>query len=200
MTSLDIVSLTLSAFVAIVAALTAYVSYKNFQAVTSVTLYLYPETKEGTFEQNNYQRYPVRIMNSLLKNGITIPPQYPMPIRWFDLSIGNTGPGIARILSWRINYIQTAQDKNVMSSNEPFYLGPQAKIAIVDYIPRDYSNDKFGHFFNRLTKLDTEDGKFPWRVTVIYERQRGFNKNAKYGLEFEVNQEGGVKAVEICVS
>lgn len=194
---MDIVSISLSLIVAIVAGFSAYVSYLNFQSVTRVTLYLYADTISNSMDQRNYNHYPFRVQNAVLLNHGNLPPSNPIVIRWFDFSLGNTGPGVAYILSWKIKYDVKAKDAADMKSNEPFYLGPQAKIPIVGYLPRDYSLDSRGQFFSQFTKVNTDDGKFPWKLIVTYEKQKRFNKHAKFGLEFEVNHSGRVKTTEI---
>lgn len=198
MSTLDLVSIILSLVVAVMAFFSAYVSYLNLKAVTSVTLYLFPETKDGVLDNTNYMSYPDRLREAVLQNLGTLPPQNPIRIRWFDLMLGNTGPGLALILSWETNYNNKYRDSSEMKCSESFFLGPQAKMPIVGYIPKDYSPSILPTIFSQFTKVGTDNGRFPWKVKVIYEKQRGV-KRAKYGLEFEVEATGQVKAIPFTV-
>ena len=77
MSTLELVSIILSLVVAVVAFFSAYVSYLNLKAVTNVTLYLFPETKDGVLDNTNYISYPVRIKEAVLQNTGTLPPPKP---------------------------------------------------------------------------------------------------------------------------
>ena len=205
MTVIDILSLALSAIVILVGSATAYVTWLNLRAVTEVTMYLFPETKQSEIDQSNAWFLPTRMQLALSNNAESFPPQSPMPVRWFDFFLGNGGPGVAEILRWNVNYDLNAaglkgnhcDDSADMKSNSPLILGPQARVNIVGYVPRDYSFSK-GLVFNPFSKVPTSSGAFPWILEVHYVRTLLKWKKKGYIIKFEVNERGEVKQIGPC--
>ncbi len=194
---MDALSLVVSVFVVLVALVTAFISYMNLKAITTFTLYLTAETKDGVIDQNNYYYYPDRIKSTVLNNGITIPPPYSMSIRWFDLHLGNTGPGIARVNSWTVDYkSNNNQDSSDMKSKFELYLGPQSELVIVGYLPRDISMMRAGTIpvmYSQFGKLPNSYGRFPWDVDVVYSKKVILPSRKRYTLKFKIASNGSVE-------
>lgn len=54
------------------------------------------------------------------------------------------------------------------STGTPFLLGPQTRMQITRYIPRDYLPSKSNTLHNSFTKPITSSGAYLWTVTVYY--------------------------------
>lgn len=198
MTLIETISLLLSATVIIVAGITAFINYLNYKAITTFTLYLRAETKSETVDQKTpWLKFPDRISRTLILNGayLSNPQTIPITVRWFDLILGNTGPGVARKVTWKVQYSpeDKNRDSNDMHSQEKSDLGPQANAMIVSYIPRDYSLDRQQSFFSSLTKLPNPTSGFPWVVEVCYEIPRVIRKNLKVQEEYSILADGTVQ-------
>lgn len=199
MRRMDTITLIVSIFVAAVGLVTAVITYLNLKAMTEVTLYLNAVTVQDVIEQNNYSFYPDRIKNTFLSNGMTMPPPYPTPIRWFDLNLGNTGPGIALIDEWSVDYDPKANDSSEMKGNNRLVLGPQSLLTVVGYLPRDYSISRAGSqaiIYQYMGKLPNKAGIFPWKIEVIYRKKLVNLGKYKYKIIFEVSSNGLVKSGE----
>ena len=140
MNNVEILSLILSVIVLFVAAFTAFINYLNYKAITSFSLYVRTDTKSQKVTEGSLANFPNRITKTLTLNDlIPIEKGEILIIRWFDLILGNTGPGLVRNIKWEVDYsieLET-QDKDDMCSQEPFDLGPQSNLVIVGYLPRD---------------------------------------------------------------
>jgi hypothetical protein len=197
MTIIEITSLVLSATVVIVAGITAIVSYLNYKAITTFTLYLRAETKEKTVGKNDtWFLFPDRILNTLVSNQVSTsnPQVVPITVRWFDVILGNTGPGVARKITWKVQYSPEGnKDFNDMHSQETFDLGPQANVEIVRYLPKDYSTNINRTFFSEFTFLPNPSTRFPWIVEVCFEVPRFMRKNLKVQEEHSISADGTVR-------
>lgn len=202
MTDIDFLSLALSAIVILVGSATAYVTWLNLRAVTEVSIYLFPETRQCEIVESNAFALPSRMQLALLKNTGSFPPRSSITVRWFDFFLGNGGPGVAKILRWCVNYDLSAADLNSnyhddsgeMKCNSPLVLGPQARVNIVGYVPRDYAFSR-GKVFNPFSKIPTSSGTFPWILEVHYVRTLLKWKKKGYVIKFEVNERGEVKQI-----
>lgn len=195
---MSVLSVGVSFFVGVVALITAYITYLNLRVITEVSLYLFAKTEGGILEQNNYSQYPDRINVTYRNNGLTIPPTHPTPIRWFDLDLGNTGPGIAIIETWSVDYDSKARDFKEMNSNNKIVLGPQSRLTIVGYIPRDYSPSTVGSqniFYPVMTNLPNSLGTFPWKIEITYRKKLIKPTSHRYKMEFEISSSGSVKSM-----
>ena len=122
-----------------------------------------------------------------------------MVIRWFDLILGNTGPGLVRNIRWNVGYSNTLnlQDKDDMYSQEPFDLGPQSNLVIVGYLPRDYALISKGTQtnYNQFNIIPTLTNEPPWVLTVSYEIPRGIRKNLKREEIYHILSNGIVRRI-----
>ncbi len=196
---MSVLSIGASIFVGIVALITAYITYLNLRVITEVSIYVFAKTVNGVIEQNNYSQAPDRINVTFHQNGLPIPPPYPTPIRWFDIDLGNTGPGTAIIESWVVDYSNpNARDASDMKSENQLILGPQSRLTIVGQIPRDYSLSAVGTqgiSYQHMKKLPTTSGTYPWKVEIIYKKKMIKPTEKKFKMEFEVNSNGSVKSI-----
>lgn len=194
---IEILSLGFSAAVIIVAGFTAIINYLNYKAITTFTLYLRAETKEKTVGKNDtWSSFPGRIPFTLTLNNISTsyPQVQQITVRWFDVILGNTGPGIARNITWKVQYSPGGNnDSNDMHSQEMFDLGPQAKVEIVRYLPKDCYTNTNRTFVFAFTRLPNPSTKFPWIVEVCYELPRYIRKNLKVQEEYSILPDGVVK-------
>ena len=194
MTIIEITSLVLSATVVIVAGITAIVSYLNYKAITTFTLYLRAETKEKTVGKNDtWFLFPDRILNTLVSNQVSTsnPQVVPITVRWFDVILGNTGPGVARKITWKVQYSPGInKDFNNMHSQESFDLGPQANVEIVRYLPKDYSTNINSTSFSPFTCLPNPSNSFPWIVEVYFEVPRFMRSNLKVEEKYYIFSDG----------
>lgn len=102
--SVQFFTLVLSVVVTSTAAATAYLTYLNFRAVTDANLYINAETKGAFLGIDNYLDFPTMIRESLLRSGQAVPGAEPVGVRWYDIYVGNAGPGLAKVVKWTINY------------------------------------------------------------------------------------------------
>lgn len=189
-------SLILSIVVIGFTALTAYLTFLNLQLMTEVTLFLQVHTEHNSLGLSNYLGYPHRIKAAFRDSVGIIPPPYDYGIRWFNLELGNTGPGIAVITSAEVSYITGAPDSGDMMINDKLPLGPQGRLPLFEKIPKDYSAlARAGDpSYTPFTKLPNDTGSFPWKVTVEFKKKRAeFDKGA-FTMTFEVDKEGRVKS------
>lgn len=194
MTLIDILSLGFSAVVIIVALITAIINYLNYKAITTFTLYIRAETKEKTVGiSDTWFLFPDRIISTLVSNQIPTsnPQPKPITVRWFDVILGNTGPGIARKITWKVQYSPGInKDFNNMHSQESFDLGPQANVEIVRYLPKDYSTNINSTSFSPFTCLPNPSNSFPWIVEVYFEVPRFMRSNLKVEEKYYIFSDG----------
>ena len=194
MNNVEILSLILSVIVLFVAAFTAFINYLNYKAITSFSLYVRTDTKSQKVTEGSLANFPNRITKTLTLNDlIPIEKGEILIIRWFDLILGNTGPGLVRNIKWEVDYsieLET-QDKDDMCSQEPFDLGPQSNLVIVGYLPRDYAliNEEKQNY-KQFNKLPIPDNKSTWILNVSYEIPQGIGKNLKRNEKYAILPNG----------
>jgi hypothetical protein len=198
MNYIEILSLILSGIVLFVAAFAAVINYLNYKAITSFSLYFRTDTKSQVVTANSLCCLPNRITNTLELNGLLpIKPVNSLVIRWFDLTLGNTGPGLVRNIRWKVGYSTESepQDKDDMCSREPFDLGPQSNLVIVGYLPRDYAliNEDKPPYYEPFKQLPNFEKGFPWKLILSYEIPRGIRQNLKVKEQHTISPDGIVR-------
>jgi hypothetical protein len=199
MALIEWISIIISAIVAIVALITAYINFLNYKAITSFTIYLRAETKQRIIDQNtSWGTIPNRIAQSLSLNNFALssPQNHPITVIYFDVFLGNTGPGVAKRIHWKVEYspksqptFNSYQDSNDMHSNIPFDLGPQSNIVIVGYLARDASMFQQS-FSSQLSKLPNPTGHFPWLIELEYEMPTFCGKHKKSSERWNIENDG----------
>lgn len=183
-------NLTLIASIAvlIVTVFATLINFLNYKAVMSFFLYIESKT-EGPIQCQGLLSID-RISKILSLNDLK---SQDFNFTYFDVYLGNTGPGLAKNIKWEVDYCpdRNCNDLKWTKGKEEAF-GPHAKKNIVGYLVRDIfvSSQKIVNL-----KLPNKNESFPWSISIEYDKPGIHFNQIRIEEKFEISQDGTVDRV-----
>lgn len=199
MSYLDFVA---SLAVLIVTTFATYINLLNYKAIMSFSLYIQVRTMGPTMIPGALINI-YRIKEALSLNGVIDNLYFnesvltrQVSLTYFDVYLGNTGPGVAKNIKWEVEYCQNKEcaDTEWIKGEEKVF-SPYAKENIVGYLVRDIieADQNTPKITNLI--LPNKTRSFPWVISIEYDKSSIIHRKNRIKEIFEILQDGTVKRV-----